>query len=132
MTASIVLKGTVSSGLGEGRKFMSIPEYRKQFVEALGMDPYPGTLNLRASESSAGDLARLKSTPGIAIKGFDSGGKTFGGVKAFDARIRGIECAIVMPERTSHTDTFEVIANEGLRDELALKDGDEVEVAVQL
>ena len=132
MAGNIVLKGTVASGLGEGRKFMSIPEYRKQFIDTLGMDPYPGTLNLKTSGLSAADLARLKSMPGIAIKGFGSGGKTFGGVKVFDARIRGIECALVMPERTAHTDTFEIIASESLREKLSLKDGDEVEVKVQL
>ena len=47
----VVLTGRVKSGLGEGRYYMSQKGYRAQFAKRLGIDPYPGTLNLRLSRA---------------------------------------------------------------------------------
>jgi len=59
--------------------------------------------------------------------------RTYGAVKAFRARIRGIESAVVMPERTHHpSDVIEVVAPVKLRDVLGLRDGDRVEIEIYL
>ncbi|KUO93898.1 MAG: riboflavin kinase, partial [Caldivirga sp. JCHS_4] len=44
---TIVLRGVVTTGLGEGGYYMSLEGYRRQFTSKLGFDPYPGTLNVR-------------------------------------------------------------------------------------
>ena len=45
--AHYALSGVVVNGLGEGRYYMSLEPYKKQFLRHLGFEPYPGTLNLR-------------------------------------------------------------------------------------
>ena len=49
---SYSLSGTVVSGIGEGKYYMSLPAYKQQFKVVLGFEPYPGTLNIRLSPSS--------------------------------------------------------------------------------
>ena len=46
---SVTLEGTVFTGLGEGAYYIGKESYRKQIVEKLGFEPYPGTLNLKLS-----------------------------------------------------------------------------------
>ena len=41
-----VIEGTVVTGRGEGAAFTQLEWARQQFVERLGIDPFPGTLNL--------------------------------------------------------------------------------------
>ena len=131
MDAQIKIRGTVSTGMGEGRYFMSIAGYEIQLNAALGFHPYPGTLNLKLEGEELGKLKRLKEMPGITIKGFSSPGKTFGDVMCYVAVIRGLQCAIVIPLLSRHTDVLEVIAKDNLRDELGLSDGMSVEVIVK-
>lgn len=38
---SITLEGVVFTGLGEGAYYISKEQYRKQFMEKLGFDPFP-------------------------------------------------------------------------------------------
>ena len=40
------LSGVVINGLGEGKYYMSLDPYRKQFLRHLGFEPFSGTLNL--------------------------------------------------------------------------------------
>jgi len=43
----LTVEGVVFTGLGEGAYYVSREGYRRQFVEKLGFDPYPGTLNIK-------------------------------------------------------------------------------------
>lgn len=130
---SIVIKGKVMSGVGEGRYYVSLEGYRKQFVEKLGFDPYPGTLNLKIPKEQMYFRRRLDEEEGIKIEGFLTADRTFGEVKAFRCRIDGIEGAVVLPQRTHYPpDVLEVIAPVSIREKLGLKDGDLVEVEVIL
>jgi riboflavin kinase len=123
--------GVVFSGLGEGRYYVSLEGYRKQFRERLGIDPYPGTLNVRVSKEEMTIKRRLDAEDGILIEGFKTEDRTFGEVKAFKCKVNGVDAFIVMPKRTHHmSDVIELIAEKKLRDELNLKDGDKVEIEV--
>lgn len=126
------LKGTVVSGLGEGRYYIEQGGYREQFKQLLDMDPYVGTLNLRLVGEDRGRVQLLRRAPGIPIRGFTQGSRTFGAVKAFKAVMNDLRCAVVMPQRSHHTDTIEIISEHELRNLLALKDGDVVELQVVL
>jgi riboflavin kinase len=131
--ASVKLTGVVVSGLSEGAFYISLEGYRRAIEEALGFTPYPGTLNVRLERQSLPYRMYLDSLPGILIPGFSNGIRTYGAVKAFRARIRGVEGAVVMPERTHHpTDVIEVVAPVKLRDVLGLKDGDRIEIEIYL
>jgi len=68
------------------------------------------------------------------IQGFEREGRSFGGATAILASLNTVEgkeativnCAILIPDLTRHTDVVEVIASEFLREALDLIDGDEV------
>ena len=132
----IRLVGRVTSGLGEGRYYMSIPEYRIQFVNKLGFDPYPGTLNVVLRPEYLKDRLLLNKIPGIIIEGFEKNGRKFGSVKCFRAIVNGrkdIPCAILIIEKTHHgPEVVEIVSPVRLRDVFNLKDGDEVVIDVYL
>lgn len=128
---TIVLRGVVFSGLGEGGYYMRLEGYRRQFIEKLGFDPYPGTLNVRLLNQYIKYRLYLDRLPGIRIEGFSNGIRTYGGVKAFRCVMGGVQCALLLIERTSHgLDVVEVVAPIRLRDRLGLRDGDEVSISV--
>jgi len=129
-----VITGEVFTGLGEGAYYVSLNGYRMQIIEKLGFDPYPGTLNLKLTDPSDMYFREfLSHRVGILIKGFSDGRRTYGSVKAFKAKMRDIDAAVLLIERTHYgRDTLEVIAPVNLRQALNLKDGDRVSVEVYL
>jgi len=126
--AVLVVRGRVTTGLGEGAFYIRQEGYRAQFLARLGFEPYAGTLNLRVEGEGLAQLEVLRAADGVPIEGFTAGGRTFGGAKCFPATVNGVACAVIVPLRTHHTDVMEVIAPDHLRTRLTLKDGDEVEV----
>ncbi len=124
------LYGTVQSGLGEGRYYISRKGYIVQFQEKLGFIPYLGTLNLRIKPGSELSLRKLRSMDGIHIDGFTTEDRTYGPVKIFRGQISGIECGIIFPERSVYSDVMEIISTDYLREKLDIFDGSEVLVEV--
>ena len=129
----IYIEGRVISGVGEGKYYVSLEGYRKQFIEKVGFDPYPGTLNLKIPKEQMYFRGLLDEEEGIHIEGFKTEDRTFGEVKAFKCRINGIKGAVVIPQRTHYSkDILEIISPVCLREKLNLKDGDKVVVEVLL
>jgi len=131
----MVIEGIVFSGLGEGAYYVTREPYRKQFIEKLGFDPYPGTLNLKLTSWYDINLRReLEERPGIKISGFENENRTYGPVKCFHARINGKERGAVILALRTHYDSsvIEIIAPSYLRKALKLKDGNKVKVEVSL
>lgn len=126
----IYLSGKAASGVGEGRYYMSQKGYLSQFKKELDFEPYPGTLNVDLTEAEASKLQTLDAMKGIAIGGFTSEGRTFGEVKCFKAKIKDIDCAVIIPKRTHYRHTVEIVAEKRLRDILKLQDGSAVEIVV--
>jgi riboflavin kinase len=129
---AIKLLGIVVSGLGEGSYYMRQDGYRRQFKRVLGFNPYPGTFDLKLSGESIELKGILESSPGKRIDGFKTRERTFGPVKYFLAKLRGMRVAIVLPTRSTHSDIIELIAAKNIRKALKLKDGDKVEVEVEI
>lgn len=128
----LVMKGIVTSGLGEGKYYMGQPEYKRQFKERLRFEPFEGTFNLSLPESENNKLQILRDASGIAIDGFKKGRRTFGASKCFRATLKGLECAIVVPIRTHYSDTIEIICKDNIRNRFRFKDGDRVEIQIML
>jgi len=128
----IAITGRATSGLGEGAFYMRQKGYREQFRKKLGFEPYEGTLNLKVSGADLSKLMLLVGEKGIPIEGFEAAGRTFGGAKVFRAKAKGVECAVILPIRTHHTDILEVISKELLRNRLGIADGDTVALDVEL
>ena len=129
---TVTISGVVSSGLGEGAFYMRQKGYKDQFRTKLWFEPYEGTLNLRIQGADLAKLEILRQSPGIEISGFESGGRTFGGAKCFLSTLGHLDCAIIMPIRSHYSEVIEVISKHYLRGALGLKDGDSVELIVQL
>ncbi|MCI4371781.1 MAG: DUF120 domain-containing protein [Thermoplasmata archaeon] len=129
---TMTISGAVTSGLGEGAFYMRQKGYKDQFRKKLWFEPYEGTLNLKISGPDLARLQILQESAGIEIAGFEAAGRTFGGAKCFLATAGHVDCAVIMPIRTHHTDVLEVISKHYLRNSLGLKDGDIVELLVAL
>lgn len=130
---TVIVEGTVFSGLGEGAYYMSLKGYREQFLKKLGFEPYPGTLNIRVDHQFLKEREKLNEFREFAIRieGFSDGVRTYGSLWCYHALINDIRGAALIIER-SHYDisVLEVISQHKLRDELELKDGDRVRVSV--
>ncbi|MFB6195718.1 MAG: DUF120 domain-containing protein [Haloplanus sp.] len=135
---ALSLDGSVTSGMGEGRHYISLSGYMEQFRERLGYEPFPGTLNVELTPESArkrGELGALgaEATP---IDGWEDDDRTFGPATCYAARVeadgRTYDGAhVIVPDRTHHDATqLELIAPVKLRDELGLDDGDTLTVHV--
>jgi riboflavin kinase len=124
-------RGSVASGLGEGRYYLSQPGYLVQFTERLGYTPYPGTLNVKVEPEDFRRVEAAREWRAIRIDGFAAGGRTFGGASCFAARLNGRACHLIVPDRTHHRDVVELISPEYLRETLGLKDDDRVELEVE-
>ncbi|KQC03047.1 MAG: riboflavin kinase [Methanoculleus sp. SDB] len=126
-----ILHGIVIDGLGEGRYYVSIPGYHSQFVEKLGFEPFPGTLNIRLWPASIGIRKKLEGYRWVPIEGFIADGRTFGSAKCLPCTIGDYPCAIVVPGRSHYPeDIIEIISPAELRKELGLQETDSVTVEV--
>lgn len=128
----ITIQGVVTSGLGEGKYYVTQKGYMNQFMDKLWFKPFEGTLNIKISGSELNKLQLVRSLDGIPIDGFETEGRTFGKGKCFLCDIQGVECAIMQPNRSHYENVIEIISKHFLRDKLKLKDGDVIEVRVAL
>ncbi|HTT46054.1 MAG TPA: DUF120 domain-containing protein [Thermoplasmata archaeon] len=127
----VALSGKVTSGLGEGRYYLSQPGYVIQFTERLGYSPYPGTLNVRVGAEALRRATLVEEWSGVRIDGFHASGRTFGGATCFAARMNGHACHLIHPDRSHYKDVIEFIARDCLREALHLKDGTTVQIAIE-
>ncbi|AUX09367.1 CTP-dependent riboflavin kinase [Halalkaliarchaeum desulfuricum] len=135
---SITLRGRVTSGMGEGRHYISLSGYMEQFRERLGYEPFPGTLNVELDEESVRSRAGLRSIDGVPIDGWEDEERTFGPATCYPASVRTAgdprhadRAHVIVPERTHHDEeNLELIAPVKLREDLELSDGDELIVEV--
>ena len=124
--ATVTFPGKVTSGLGEGRYYLTQPGYVVQFTERLGYTPYPGTLNVRIGGLALRTVALVRDWTGVRIDGFQASGRTFGGATCYAARLNGHPCHLIRPDRTHYEDVVEFIAPDFLRGALHVKDDDAV------
>lgn len=124
------LTGVVESGLGEGRYYVTQPNYNKRFQAFLGSAVYPGTLNLRVQEPELQKfISNLKQH---TVAGFTTAERTFGSLRCYAVKVnRKVPAALILPERSTHpAGTAELVAKTYLREKLGLRDGDPVAVTV--
>jgi riboflavin kinase len=106
------------------------------FVRYLAMRNAAGieTSGIEESIRKAADDIDMTEIMIHRIQGFEREGRSFGGATAILASINTVEgheaatinCAILIPDLTRHTDVVEVIASAFLREAFDLIDGDEV------
>ena len=125
--ASATIVGRLASGRGEGASFTRLPWARAQFVAKLGIDPYPGTINLTLDDGARAAWAMRRRELAVVIAAPDA---AFCDARAARVRIAGaIDGAVVVPLVAGYPDDkVEVIAAVGVRAALGLADGDPVEL----
>ena len=132
----LVLRGSATSGMGEGRHYVTLPGYAEQFRERLGYEPFPGTFNVNLSEESARRRSEMVGVDAVPIDEWEGEDRTYGAAACYRVTIvagdeRYESAHAIVPDRTHHeADQLEVIAPDRLRDVLGLADGDEVEIRV--
>ncbi|MBU0535955.1 MAG: DUF120 domain-containing protein [Nanoarchaeota archaeon] len=127
------ITGELVSGLGEGRYYIGLKGYKKQFKDKLNFIPYSGTLNLRVDSKTGRELQAMSEF--ILIEGFRTKKRSFGGLKCAKAKIEHknnqIVAAVIKPFRTVHgDDILEVIAPYCIREKLRLKDGSRIRMTI--
>ena len=128
----IEISGAVVTGLGEGRYYLSRPGYQQRFNSLLGWIPFPGTLNVELDSAEANKLRVLRRHPVHVIEGFNAEGRTFGGVTCYPAHIGEHACAAILPHRSHHSSTIEIIAPMHLREALPIHDGERITATIHL
>ncbi|MCL1811495.1 MAG: DUF120 domain-containing protein [Methanomassiliicoccaceae archaeon] len=128
----ITLHGVISEGMGEGGYYICQVGYMMQFQEKLGFRPFEGTLNVIIDKEDVNKLDIIRSAPGETIYGFTQEGRSFGGAVAHKSKIRNIDCAIIIPERSHYDNVIEIVCQYHLRRTLSIGNGDRVEVKVKV
>lgn len=131
--SSMRLFGTVASGVGQGASYLSLPGYVSRFQSLLGITPFPGTLNIRLDQASTLRVQNLSASGGVLIKSFTDGGRTYGWVRCYGAKLHpDIDCYMIRLERTRHAAKIvELVAPYNLRERAGIKDGSTVTVDVE-
>ncbi len=127
----IKLRGIVISGIGESKSFTEIPWVKKQFIDKLGIDPYPGTFNITVMAEDREKLNTVRESKGVEIMPEDT---NFCTANSFPVLVNGkIKGAAIIPLVSNYPQArLEVISSENIKQALSLKDGDLVEVEVYL
>ena len=117
-------------GLGVGSTFTQIPWVRKQLIQKLNVDPYPGTLNLEIVDPrDSQNFWELKSTLGVEIIAEDP---SFCNAQCYPVLINGrLKGAIVFPRVKDYPQNkMELIASQNIKQALSVKGGDVLEVEI--
>lgn len=118
------ISGRVITGLGEGVGFTNLDWARQQFIEKLGIDPHPGTLNLSLETNrEVVKWEELLASPSIPVVPPDP---QWCIARCYPVRIANkLPGAIIFPEVPGYPENqIEVIASVPLREKLYLADND--------
>lgn len=133
--STIDLSGVLVAGMGEGKYYMSLKGYTKQFAQKIGYVPFPGTLNVKLDKKEhVESLRQLNNLDGTKIDGFSDGKRTYGWVKCFACKLNSkVDAQLIILERTHHDlSTIELISKFEIRKKLALKSGSSISIKITL
>ncbi|AJZ76471.1 DUF120 domain-containing protein [Candidatus Nitrosotenuis cloacae] len=133
--STIDLSGVLVAGMGEGKYYMSLKGYTKQFAQKIGYVPFPGTLNVKLDKKEhIESLRQLNNLDGTKIDGFSDGKRTYGWVKCFACKLNGkVDAQLIILERTHHDlSTIELISKLEIRKKLGLKSGSSISIKITL
>ncbi len=103
---------------------------KRQFIEKLSIDPYPGTLNLEVIDpESFQSFKELKAKKGFEIEPEDP---SFCSAKCYPVLIGGkLKGAIVFPLVKGYPENkIELIASHNIKNAFSLKAGEDLEVEI--
>lgn len=125
------IEARLVTGVGQATGFTQLDWAREAFRKRLGIDPHPGTVNLRVEDEEARTgWAAVRAAPGIVI---EPPRTDWCNARCYRALIAGrIDAAVVLPEVASYPeDQIELIAAVGVRSTLKAVDGDRIAVEIE-
>jgi CTP-dependent riboflavin kinase len=125
------ITGKIVSGVKQGAFFTQLDWVQEQCLQKLGFKLYPGTLNLEIANESVTIIDALQPQKGIELVPPDS---NFCAGLVFPITIEGITGALVAPAadvRVHAKNIIEIISPIGLKDALAVEDGDWVSLMIE-
>lgn len=126
------IEGQLVSGLGQAAGFTQIEWVRRQLVELAGIDPHPGTVNLRLTDPiNLMRWRRWRDSPGYRMDPPDAANCS---ARCYPVQIAGrVPGAVVLPEVADYPEEkMELVAALALRQHLALGEGARIGVALCL
>ena len=127
------IRGRLTSGVGQGKFFTHIDWARRQFIDKLSIDPFPGTVNLMIEEpDSMSAWDQVRNTQGVRIDNPNSSPDACS-ARCYPVSIDGrLDAAIVLPEVAGYSSNqIEFIAPVSVRGALGFNDGDSVILEVK-
>ena len=124
------LSGRVVTGTGQAAGFTELDHAKRQFLDKLGIDTWPGTLNLKLDdEDSLAGWHSLRIGDGIGIRAPDTDNCH---ARSYPVQINNhVTGAIIFPEVDGYPDDqVEVIAPLSLRGHFSLNDGDRLTLSL--
>jgi len=132
------IKGVLRDGLGVAASFTTLPWVHEQFTRKLGLEIYPGTVNLQVPDASGQALLARRRDGQVSD---EAGAVLLRGVPidppepgycvgwAYPARLGDLPAAIIVPHVPDYPpDKLELVAAVRVRDALSLAAGDMVYV----
>jgi riboflavin kinase len=121
------VSGTVASGKGDGSHFTELDWAKKQFVEKIGFEPFPGTLNVLLKDVTNRDILEVNKERTVAIEPPDN--SYCKGIALRTTISSTVIGAIIVPEVPGYNlDLLEIVAPMNLRGRLHLKNGDAITI----
>ncbi|GAB6174010.1 hypothetical protein JCM15765_34880 [Paradesulfitobacterium aromaticivorans] len=125
--STVHLHGIVQSGLNQAIFFTQLDWVKEQCAGFAGFTPIPGTLNVRVAGSSAHQWQTLVRSGQLIL---NPPVPDFCPALLLPGQVCGVEAAAVIPLISDYpADLIEILAPVKLREHLALKDGDAVEIS---
>jgi phosphoglycolate phosphatase len=114
--------GRLVRGLGEAAAFTQLDWVRQQFIDAAGVDPYPGTVNLEVLDEHRAAWRTWRALQGEAIEAPDA---PYCSARCYPVRIEGrVPGAVVVPEVHGYPEhKIEVVSALRVRDHFDLDVG---------
>lgn len=116
----MVLEGHLVNGLGQAAYFTQLDWVRYQLIESVGIDPFPGTLNLELGDDVS--LARWRqwqSMPGHTLESADA---AFCKARCYPVQVAGrVPAAVLLPGVADYPEgKIELVAALSIRQHLSL------------
>lgn len=127
------LIGRLATGIGMGTTFTQLDWAKTQFRDRVGIDPFPGTLNVIVNDPDSMPVwVRLKRADGIHMDNPNDGPHDCD-AKCWKVSINDeIDGAIVFPLVDGYPPAqVEVIAAVGVREAFGIEDGDTVTLTLK-
>ncbi len=116
----MIIEGRLTNGLGRGAEFTQLDWVRHELMELVGIDPFPGTLNLTMGDDE--NMARWQQwqlRPGQPLEPADS---SFCRARCYPVQVMGrVPAAVLLPEVADYPEgKVELVAALPIRRHLSL------------